>query len=67
MQEDGMTAYGTSYGIETVPPLPSWVCTLLGIFMIAAGILALTEIMFATIISVKLIGLYALRSVRAIA
>jgi uncharacterized membrane protein HdeD (DUF308 family) len=60
MQEDGITAYGTSSSIETVPPPPLWVCTLLGIFMIAAGTLALTDIVFATIISVKLIGLTVL-------
>ena len=60
MQEDGMTAYGTSSSVETVPALPLWVCTLLGIVMIAAGVLTLSDIMFATIISVKLIGLTVL-------
>jgi uncharacterized membrane protein HdeD (DUF308 family) len=55
-----MTAYGASSSVETVPPPPPWVCTVLGIFMIAAGILALSDIMFATIISVRLIGLTVL-------
>lgn len=55
-----MTAYSTGSGIGTVRPPPLWVCALLGIVMIAAGILALTDIMFATIISVKLIGLTVL-------
>ena len=60
LREKGMTAYSTSSGIGTVPPPPLWVCTLLGIVMIAAGILALTDIMFATVISVRLIGVTVL-------
>jgi len=51
-----MTAYGSSSGIETVPP-PLWVCTFLGIFMIAASTLALADIRLAAIISVRPIGL----------
>ena len=60
IREDGMTAYSPGSTIETVPPPPLWICTLLGIVMIAAGILALSDIMFSAIISVKLIGLTVL-------
>jgi uncharacterized membrane protein HdeD (DUF308 family) len=60
MQEDGMTAYGTSSNVESMSPPPLWICTLLGIVMIVAGILALSDIMFATVLSVRLIGLTVL-------
>jgi uncharacterized membrane protein HdeD (DUF308 family) len=43
-----------------VGPPSFWVCTLLGIVFIAAGILALGDVVFATIISVKLIGITAI-------
>ncbi|MEH2481832.1 uncharacterized membrane protein HdeD (DUF308 family) [Nitrobacteraceae bacterium AZCC 2146] len=46
--------------IEVLGPPPLWVCTLLGIIMIAAGIVALGDVVFATMISVKLIGLTAI-------
>jgi uncharacterized membrane protein HdeD (DUF308 family) len=59
-QEDGMTVHDTRSGIEALGPPPLWVCALLGIVMIAAGILALGDVVFATIISVKLIGLTAI-------
>jgi uncharacterized membrane protein HdeD (DUF308 family) len=59
-QEDGMTAYDSRTGIEALGPPPLWVCALLGIVLIAAGIFALTDVAFATIISVKLIGLTAI-------
>ena len=52
MTNDG---YARSWG---APPL--WVCTLLGLVMIAAGVFALTDVAFATSISVKLIGLLGL-------
>jgi len=55
-----MTAYDSRSRIETLHPPPLWVCALLGIVMIAAGILALSDVVFATIISVKLIGLAAI-------
>ena len=55
-----MTVYGNETRSETFGPLPLWVCTLLGIVMITAGILTLSDLAFATIISVKLIGLTVL-------
>jgi uncharacterized membrane protein HdeD (DUF308 family) len=54
-----MTLYRTST-IESLGPPPLWVCTLLGFVMILAGMLALCDLMFATVISVKLIGLTAI-------
>jgi uncharacterized membrane protein HdeD (DUF308 family) len=59
-QEDGMTAYDSRPGIEALGPPSLWVCALLGIVMIAAGFAALSDVVFATIISVKLIGLTAI-------
>jgi uncharacterized membrane protein HdeD (DUF308 family) len=59
-QEDGMTAYDSRSTIEALGPPPLWVCALLGIVLIAAGFVALSDIAFATIISVKLIGLTAI-------
>jgi uncharacterized membrane protein HdeD (DUF308 family) len=58
-QEDGMTVHD-SRASEALGPPPLWVCALLGIVMIAAGILALGDVVFATIIRVKLIGLTAI-------
>ena len=55
-----MTVYDRQSGIEALGPPPLWVCALLGIVMIAAGIVALSDVVFATIISVKLIGLTAI-------
>lgn len=55
-----MTVYDRQSGIEVLGPLPLWVCALLGIAMIAAGIFALADVAFANIISVKLIGLTAI-------
>jgi uncharacterized membrane protein HdeD (DUF308 family) len=57
--EDGMTVYGSSAGVANSPARSVWTCALLGIVMIAAGAFALGDVMFATIISVKLIGLAA--------
>jgi uncharacterized membrane protein HdeD (DUF308 family) len=59
IKEDGMTVFDRS-SVEALGPPSLWVCALLGIVMIAAGVLALTDIVFATIISVKLIGLTAI-------
>jgi uncharacterized membrane protein HdeD (DUF308 family) len=59
-QEDGMTVHDGQSGIEALGPPPLWVCALLGIVMITAGVLALGDVVFATIISVKLIGLTAI-------
>jgi uncharacterized membrane protein HdeD (DUF308 family) len=55
-----MTVYDSRSDIETLRPPPLWICALLGIVMIAAGIFALSDVVFATIISVKLIGLAAI-------
>ena len=46
--------------VKTVGPPALWVCTLLGIVFIAAGIFALSDVVFATIISVKFIGVTAI-------
>jgi len=53
-----MTLY-RSPAIDSLGPPPLWLCTLLGIAMIVAGFVALSDLMFATMISVKLIGLTA--------
>jgi uncharacterized membrane protein HdeD (DUF308 family) len=58
--EDGMTTYDSGSTVKTVGPPPLWVCTLLGIVFIAAGIFALSDVVFATIISVKFIGVTAI-------
>jgi uncharacterized membrane protein HdeD (DUF308 family) len=55
-----MTIYHSRSGIEALGPPPFWVCALLGIVLIAAGVFALSDVVFATIISVKLIGLTAI-------
>jgi uncharacterized membrane protein HdeD (DUF308 family) len=55
-----MTVYDRQSGIEALGPPPLWACALLGIVMIAAGIFAISDVAFATIISVKLIGLTAI-------
>jgi uncharacterized membrane protein HdeD (DUF308 family) len=59
-QENGMTVYDSRPGIAALGPPPLWICALLGIVMIAAGVAALGDVVFATIISVKLIGLTAI-------
>jgi uncharacterized membrane protein HdeD (DUF308 family) len=59
VKEGGMTAYDQRSGIKAFGPPPLWICTLLGIVMIAAGALALSDVVFATIISVKLVGITA--------
>jgi uncharacterized membrane protein HdeD (DUF308 family) len=55
-----MTVHDGQSGIKALGPPPLWVCALLGIVMITAGVLALGDVVFATIISVKLIGLTAI-------
>ncbi|SFH69013.1 HdeD family acid-resistance protein [Bradyrhizobium sp. Gha] len=55
-----MTVYDRRSGIEALGPPPLWVCVLLGFVMIAAGFAALGDAVFATVISVKLIGLTAI-------
>jgi uncharacterized membrane protein HdeD (DUF308 family) len=48
-----MTVYDDRSDIEALGAPPLWVCALLGIVMIAAGFAALSDVAFATIISVK--------------
>src|SRR4051812_1945741 len=60
MREDGVATYDSSPHVRTFGPRSRWTCALLGVVMIAAGVLALGDIVFATIISVKLIGLAAI-------
>ena len=55
-----MTAYDGRTEIEGLLPPPFWVCALLGIVLIAAGLFALGDVVFATLISVKLIGVIAI-------
>jgi len=55
-----MTVYDSRSDIGVLGSPPLWVCALLGIVMIVAGIAALSDVVFATIISVKLIGLTAI-------
>jgi len=55
-----MTVYDSRSDIGVLGSPPLWVCALLGIVMIVAGIAALGDVVFATIISVKLIGLTAI-------
>jgi uncharacterized membrane protein HdeD (DUF308 family) len=52
-----VTVYDSTSGIEAPSPPSFWVCTLLGFVLIAAGIVALSDVVFATTISVKLIGI----------
>jgi uncharacterized membrane protein HdeD (DUF308 family) len=54
-----MTTYESKSTGKTLGAPSLWVCTLLGIVFVAAGVLVLGDIAFATIISVKLIGLAA--------
>jgi uncharacterized membrane protein HdeD (DUF308 family) len=51
-----VTVYKSTSDIETSPP-SFGVCALLGFVLIAAGIVALSDVVFATTISVKLIGI----------
>ncbi|WP_458757148.1 HdeD family acid-resistance protein [Afipia sp. TerB] len=55
-----MTVLDSRSRMESPGSPPLWVCTLLGIVLIAAGLLALGDVVFATIISVKLIGFTAI-------
>jgi uncharacterized membrane protein HdeD (DUF308 family) len=55
-----LTAYHSQSGVEALGPPPLWVCTLLGAVLIAAGLFALGDLAFATLISVKFIGLTAI-------
>lgn len=55
-----MTVFDSRAGIEALGPPPLWVCALLGIVLMITGVLALSDVVFATTISVKLIGLTAI-------
>ncbi|HEY7959892.1 MAG TPA: HdeD family acid-resistance protein [Sphingomicrobium sp.] len=55
-----MTTYESRPTVKALGPPSLWVCALLGIVFIAAGILALGDIAFATLISVKFIGVIAI-------
>jgi uncharacterized membrane protein HdeD (DUF308 family) len=59
-QEERMTVYDSRGSLNAVGAPPLWACTLLGIVLIAAGLAALGDLAFATIISVKFIGLIAI-------
>jgi uncharacterized membrane protein HdeD (DUF308 family) len=53
-----MTAYDDSSHLRTVnPPAPPfWACLVLGIVMVLVGIMALSDVMFFTVISALFIG-----------
>src|SRR5258708_37860481 len=53
-----MTTYDNSsrMGVGSLPAPPFWICVLLGLVMILAGILVLGDIMLVTIISTMFIG-----------
>jgi uncharacterized membrane protein HdeD (DUF308 family) len=58
IEEDSMTTYDSSSGLRSgksaTPPF--WVCLLLGIVMILAGILVLGDVVLVTVISTVFIG-----------
>ena len=53
-------AMNSSSGISSFSPPPPWVCTLLGIVLIGAGILVLGDVVVATLISAMFIGVVAI-------
>ena len=57
-----MTTYDSSSGLrsDNLPTPPFWVCVLLGIVMIAAGILVLGDVVLVTMISTVFIGAAAI-------
>ncbi|MBR1177317.1 HdeD family acid-resistance protein [Bradyrhizobium sp. KB893862 SZCCT0404] len=55
-----MTVYDSRGTLNALGTPPLWACALLGVVLIAAGFLALGDLAFATIISVKFIGLTAI-------
>jgi uncharacterized membrane protein HdeD (DUF308 family) len=62
IEEDSMTTYDSSSGLRSnnLPTPPFWVCVLLGIVMIAAGILVLGDVVLVTMISTVFIGAAAI-------
>jgi uncharacterized membrane protein HdeD (DUF308 family) len=63
--EDGVAAYDSSSHVRTTAAPSRWACALLGVVMVVAGILALSDIVFATIIGVRLTGLTAIAPMRS--
>jgi uncharacterized membrane protein HdeD (DUF308 family) len=57
-----MTAYDSSSGLSVgnLSAPPFWVCVLLGIVMVLAGILVLGDVVLVTVISTMVIGLTAI-------
>ncbi|WP_199751242.1 HdeD family acid-resistance protein [Bradyrhizobium sp. RP6] len=55
-----MTVYDSRDDFNALGAPPLWACALLGIVLIAAGFAALGDLAFATVISVKFIGITAL-------
>jgi uncharacterized membrane protein HdeD (DUF308 family) len=56
-EENDMTTYDSSSRMEvSLPAPPFWICVLLGLVMIGAGILVLGDIMLVTLISTIFIG-----------
>ncbi|WP_027556573.1 HdeD family acid-resistance protein [Bradyrhizobium sp. Cp5.3] len=55
-----MTVYDSRGTVDAFGSPPLWACALLGVVLIAAGLFALGDLAFATIISVKFIGLTAI-------
>lgn len=51
-----MTACDSRSGIGKLSAPSWWICALLGAAMMVAGVLALSDVVFATLVSVKLIG-----------
>jgi uncharacterized membrane protein HdeD (DUF308 family) len=48
--------HSSPIGVTNLPAPPFWVCVLLGLVMIGAGILVLGDIMLVTLISTIFIG-----------
>ncbi|OAF07387.1 HdeD family acid-resistance protein [Bradyrhizobium neotropicale] len=55
-----MTVYDSRGTVGAFGSPPLWACALLGVVLIATGLFALGDLAFATIISVKFIGLTAI-------
>jgi uncharacterized membrane protein HdeD (DUF308 family) len=60
MRESSVATYDSSSQAEIAMPPSRWARALLGLVLIGGGILALGDIAFATLVSVKLIGLIAI-------
>jgi hypothetical protein len=58
-REDGVATYDSSSHVEALVPASRRTYALLGVAIIAAGILAPSDIVFANIVSVELMGLTA--------